>query len=105
MSSVARLLFLLPFLLTVSAWCEEPKAADLARAIHETAADPGEVYRVRELNFAREDIRIYLTEGYLVFSKPVEGRRVWAAFSSDVEGGDAEVLLLPPTRKIGRSHV
>ena len=75
-----------------------PKAADLARAIHETAADPGEVYRVRELNFAREDIRIYLTEGYLVFSKPVEGRRVWAAFSSDVEGGDAEVLLLPPTR-------
>jgi hypothetical protein len=97
-SIVARAVFLLPLLLTSAAWCAETTAADLARQVRETAADPEQIYRVRELNFAREDIRIYLTEGYLIFSKPIEGRRLWAAFSTDVEGGDGEVLLLPPTR-------
>src|SRR5260221_9187975 len=75
-----------------------PSAAELARAIRKTAADPAECYRVRDLSFAREDIRVYLNEGYLIFSRPVDGRRVWAAFSTDVEGGDGEVILFPPTR-------
>ena len=69
-----------------------PTGAEVARAIHESRLDPDECYRVRDLNFSKEDLRFYLTEGYLIFTKPVHGRRISAIFSADVEGGDAEVL-------------
>lgn len=73
-------------------------AADLARAIAQNGIDPGECYRVTELNFSKEDLRIYLTSGYLAFAKPVNGIRMGAVFTTDIEAGDAEVLLIPPTR-------
>jgi len=97
-NSVPRLVILLELLLVSAVLGAEPTAAQLARAVRETAADPAECYRVRDLSFAKEDIRLYLNEGYLIFSKPIDGRRVWAAFSSDVDGGDGEVILFPPTR-------
>src|SRR3954447_4098374 len=73
-------------------------AADLARAICENAFDRDECYRVRDLKLVKEDIRLYFTDGHLIFSKPIEGRRIAAVFASDVEGGDGEVLLFPPDR-------
>lgn len=73
-------------------------AADLARAIREDGLDANECYRVRDLVLAKEDAQVYLTDGYLIFSKPVAGRRIAAVFTTDVENGDGEVLLLPPTR-------
>jgi len=75
-----------------------PPAAELARSIRETGLDPAECYRVRDFSFQKEDIKVYLTDGYLIFSKPVEGERRAAVFSADVEGGDGEVILLPPYR-------
>ena len=60
--------------------------------------DPAACYRVRDVSFAKEDIRLYLTEGYLIFSKPVMGQRLAAVFTTDVEGGDGEVILIPPVR-------
>ncbi len=72
--------------------------ADLAKLIHSSGLDPTECYRVRDLSFFKEDIKFYFNEGYLIFSKPVNGERISAAFSADVEGGDGEVLLLPPYR-------
>ena len=39
-----------------------------------------------------------MTEGYLIFSKPLMGQRLAAIFTADVEGGDGEVILIPPTR-------
>ena len=51
-----------------------------------------------EIDLARQDIKLYLTSGYLIFSKPVHGRRLSALFSTAVEGGDGEVLVLPPDR-------
>ncbi len=75
-----------------------PSAADLAKQIREAGLDPQECYRVRDLSFQKEDIRIYLTDGYLIFSKPVAGNRRGAVFTAEVEGGDGEVLLLPPYR-------
>src|SRR6516225_1938249 len=78
-------------------------AADIARAIRENSFDRDECYRVRDLTLVREDIRIYLTDGHLIFSKPVAGRRIAAVFVADVEGGDAEVLLMPPDRAERRS--
>jgi hypothetical protein len=75
-----------------------PTAADLARSIREAGLDPEQCYRVRDLSFQKEDIRVYLTDGYLIFSKAVDGVRRGAVFTGDVEGGDGEVLLLPPNR-------
>src|SRR5215831_13445534 len=73
-------------------------AADIARAIRENSFDRDECYRVRDLKIVKEDIRIYLTDGHLIFSKPVAGRRIAAVFTADVEGGDGEVILMPPNR-------
>ncbi|HMD71467.1 MAG TPA: M1 family aminopeptidase [Bryobacteraceae bacterium] len=75
----------------------------MARALRETAFDPAECYRVRDLTVFKEDIRIYLTDGHLIFSRPVAGRPVAAVFTADTEGGDGEVLLLPPDRAERRS--
>jgi hypothetical protein len=71
-------------------------AADLARALHENSFDRNECYRVRDISIVKEDLKIYLTDGHLIFSKPVAGRRIAAAFMADVDGGDGEVILLPP---------
>ncbi len=73
-------------------------AADLARAIRETGLDPAECYRVRDLSFVKDDIKLYLNDGYLIFSKPVLGQRLSAVFTTDVEGGDGEAIVIPPTR-------
>jgi hypothetical protein len=81
----------------------QPSAVELAHAIRDTGLDAGECYRVRDLNFAREDLRLYFNDGYLLFSKPVQGKRLWVIFSGEHEGGDAEVIVMPPHRSERRS--
>lgn len=76
----------------------QTRVADLAQRMLNAGLDPDECYQVRDLRLAREDLRMYLTEGYLVFGKPVDGVRMSAVFTGEVEGGDAELLLLPPRR-------
>ena len=71
---------------------------DLARELKSVSLDPEECYLVRDLYLVREDVRMYFTDGYLIFSKPVEGRGVLALFSADTENGDGEILIFPPTR-------
>ncbi len=90
-----RILLVLAF--TVAATASET-VAELGRAIRDAGLDSDECYRVRELSFNKQDLKFYFTDGFLIFSKPVNGRRLSAVFSSDVEGGEAEVMLLPPTR-------
>jgi hypothetical protein len=80
-----------------------PTAAELAREIRDAGLDSNECYRVRDLNFAKEDLRLYFNDGYLVFSKPVEGRRLWVVFSGENEGGDGEIIVIPPHRSERRS--
>jgi len=94
---------LLAFALFVPALAAAGPAGDIARAIRENSFDHDECYRVRDLRLTREDIRIYLTDGHLIFSKPVAGRRIAAVFVADTEGGDGEVMLLPPDRAERRS--
>ena len=76
----------------------ENETARLYSEIRETGLDTTECYRVRELSFAKEDIRLYLTEGYLIFGKPVRGKRITAVFSGQVEGGDGEIIVMPRLR-------
>jgi hypothetical protein len=73
-------------------------AADLGKAILTAGLDPSTCYRVRDLQISQEGAQFYLTDGYIIFGKPVNGAPVAAVFSAEVEGGDAEVLLLPPNR-------
>jgi peptidase M1-like protein len=95
---VVRHSFLLVLLSAACVFAASPDVAELTRSIREMGLDPAACYRVRDLSFAKEDIRLYLTEGYLIFSKPVMGQRLAAVFTSDIEGGDGEVILIPPTR-------
>jgi hypothetical protein len=98
---MVRLFFLFAVLLPAAA--SAVTAAETARAIRENAFDREECYRVRDLSFIKEDIRLYLTDGHLIFSKPIAGRRIAAVFIADVEGGDGEVILFPPDRAERRS--
>ncbi|MGB7760619.1 MAG: M1 family aminopeptidase [Bryobacteraceae bacterium] len=93
--------FAIALCLAAPVWAGE--ADSLARAIRENSFDREECYRVRDLTLAVEDIKIYLTDGHLIFSRPVGGKRIAAVFVADVDGGDAEVILLPPDRAERRS--
>ena len=74
------------------------KATTVAAQIREMTLDPDRCYRVRDLKLEREDAKIFFTDGLLIFAKPIEGAPAAAIFSSQVEGGEGEVLLMPPTR-------
>jgi hypothetical protein len=73
-------------------------AADLGNQVEHISLDAAECYRVLDLNFAKEDLKIYLASGYLIFAKPIGGSRLGAIFVTSAEAGDADVLLIPPTR-------
>jgi hypothetical protein len=74
-------------------------AADLARQVLSASLDPEECYRIHEIQIHEADVTLYLTEGYLIFGKPVNGAPVSAVFTTEgVDGGDGEVVLLPPDR-------
>ncbi|RPI12022.1 MAG: hypothetical protein EHM65_06425, partial [Acidobacteriales bacterium] len=81
---------------SVRAW--DGAAVELATQMRAAGLDSNECYQVRNLVFTKEDIRFYLTEGFLIFGKPVDGRRRSAVFVAEVEAGDAEVLVFPPSR-------
>jgi Peptidase family M1 domain len=72
------------------------QAAATGRAIQQISLDPEQCYRVRDFVFQKEDLKIYLTEGRLLLTRPVEGRRLAAVFVADVPGGDAELMVFPP---------
>ena len=74
------------------------RAAGTARLLRETGLDVEECYRVRDVSFSFEDLSLYLTDGHLIFARPLNGVRPAAVFSAEVEGGDAEVLLMAPNR-------
>ena len=89
---------LLLFLLLTLRLAHATTAADLARQLKTASLDPDECYRVSELNFNKEDIKLYLTSGYLIFAKPIAGLRPAAVFVATTVAGDAEVILMPPVR-------
>lgn len=89
---------ILLLILPLAGWAAGPTAAETARAVRDAGLDLDQCYRVRDLNLYKEDIKLYFDDGYLIFAKPVAGERIAALFTADVEGGDGEILLLPPQR-------
>jgi len=73
------------------------------RGVRGLELDQAECYRVHDVQINKDDVHLYFTDGYLIFAKPVEGTRMAAVFTADVEAGDGEVLLLPPDRSERRS--
>ncbi len=63
--------------------------------------DPAACYRVRDLFLERDDVKLYFTDGYLIFADPVrggvgDGREVTALFLADKPSDQGEILLIPP---------
>lgn len=75
---------------------EAQPAAQLAGQLREIELDPQASYRVRDLQLRKEDLSIYINDGFLVFSKPVRGRRLYAVYHASETGDHAEVLVRPP---------
>jgi Peptidase family M1 domain len=73
-------------------------AADVGNQVEHISLDADECYRVLDLNFAKEDLKIYLASGYLIFAKPIGGAHLGAIFVTSADAGDADLLLMPPTR-------
>lgn len=73
-------------------------AANLGDEIQNVSLDPAECYRIIDLHFNKEDLKVYLGSGYLVFTKPISSARLGAIFVATADGGDGDILLLPPTR-------
>jgi len=93
-----RVLMLVLALWPASLWAAADTATDFVNRMRTAGLDPEQCYRVRELNFSKDDIRIYLTDGYLIFGNPINGRLFSAVFASEQVNGDAEVLVLPPSQ-------
>ena len=70
----------------------------IAQQLLEITLDPETCYRVRDLRFAKADARLYFTDGYLIFARPVGDTPVAAVFTGGAAEGDGEILLLPPSR-------
>jgi hypothetical protein len=75
-----------------------PTAAAVAAELRQAALDPATCVRIRDLEFNREDLRFYFNDGFLIFAKPVHGRRMFAVFVAGETGDDAEFLFRPPNR-------
>lgn len=70
-------------------------AADL-RKIRSLELDPDRCYRVRDVFLEREDVKLYFTDGHLIFAKPVLGKTVAALFLATSQTDVGEVLVIPP---------
>jgi hypothetical protein len=75
------------------------RLSELAEQVTKAGLDASTCYRVRDLAFTRGDeLRFYFNDGFLIFGNPVAGRRFSAVFVGDVEGGDGELIVMPPTK-------
>lgn len=84
---------------SVCAQDSRPSVASVAAELQGITLDPAQSYYVRDLQISRGDIKLYLSEGLLSFTTPVQGRCLAAVFTTEhTEAGDAEVITLPAQR-------
>ena len=73
------------------------QGAEDLRRIQSLELDPERCYRVRDVFLQREDVKLFFTDGYLIFAKPVLGRTIAAMFVATEYTDVGEILLIPPT--------
>ena len=71
-------------------------ASDL-QTIKTLELDPQQCYRVRDVFLEREDVKLYFTDGHVIFGKPLLGRTVSALFLATRQTDIGEILVIPPT--------
>ncbi len=71
--------------------------ADDLREIKRLELDPQRCFRVRDVFLEREDLKLYFTDGHVIFAKPLRGRTFAALFLATRYSDVGEVLLIPPT--------
>ncbi len=98
LQSVRQIAYLVAVLFAIPPLLRAGIGAQTSEAIRTVELDPQNCYRVRELQFTRGDVQFSFSDGYLIFSRPVLDAPIAAVFSAAVEGGDGEVLLMPPDR-------
>lgn len=76
----------------------QAQLSEFVQGLRILSLDAQTCYHVRDVALVREDIRLFFTDGYLIFTAPVQGRRLGGVFTADLPGGDAEILVFPPTR-------
>lgn len=78
-------------------------ATEQLERLREIRLDPEQSYRVRDLFLEREDIKLYFTDGHLLFAAPFEGRTLAALFVASGSTDEGEILLIPPTERERKS--
>ena len=73
------------------------QGAEDLRGIKSLELDPGRCYRIRDVFLEREDVKLYFTDGHLIFAKPVLGRTIAALFLATEQTDVGEILVIPPT--------
>ena len=73
------------------------QGAEELRKIKSLELDPERCYRVRDVFLEREDVKIFFTDGHLIFARPVLGRTIAALFLASEQTDIGEILLIPPT--------
>ena len=73
-------------------------AAAIGAQLHQLKLDPDACYRVRDVPLDRPDIRFFFTDGWLIFARPIAGRRIAALYTAHESTDDAEVLVRPSNR-------
>ncbi len=73
-------------------------AAAIGAELHQLKLDPDACYRVRDIPLDRADIRFFFTDGWLIFARPVAGRRIAAIYGARESTDDAELLVRPSNR-------
>jgi hypothetical protein len=76
---------------------------ELSRSLKEASLDPEACFRVRDFVYRKNEVRLFLTDGVLMFRKPVNGVRTGAVFVASEAVDDAEILMIPPNRMERRS--
>lgn len=71
-------------------------AEDL-RDIKRLELDPQRCFRVRDVFLEREDLKLYFTDGHVIFAKPLRGKTFAVLFLATRHSDIGEVLLIPPT--------
>ncbi len=92
---LSRLLLSALLLTTVGA-LQARTGQERLRGMLEIGLDAGDCYRVRDLFLEREDIKLYFTDGYLIFAEPYDGREIAALFIADQPSDSGELVLIPP---------
>ena len=82
--------------LCIAGFAHGSTGAEDLRAIKNLELDPERCYRVRDVFLEREAAKFFLTDGYVIFAKPVLGRVLAALFLATNPSDTGELLLMPP---------